>query len=204
MQAYRHRFFKMMWYANPWETNVTLSPIVAASEGRVGLVAFCSFEYLTCFDWPRHQQICRLFHRTVGLAWRWFRNQRLVDWYVGNNRCSVCGWLTRREYIDLEQCYECLNVSVCGRCVYEVPLCGLRCLACDVVPGLASPQQVALVEFTDRLGDKLDETFFYGSYDHPLQYHRLHNPGLIASFAALKRHREAARRARRAWVALTR
>ena len=183
-----------MIYGDPWDRDTVVSK-GSPFEDRVDILAFCSFEYLNCFDWARHQGLCRRLHRTVGLVWSWFRNQPFL-WLgaPGNSRCGVCGWLTRREVLfDVDRCYECANFGVCEACAYRVPSLGLRCLECSPILEFMSAPQIALWQFVGCLVLKYDRFLCFGNFDFG---------GIGWSFAGFRVHAATARRARRAWKML--
>ena len=173
----------MLWYGDPSDRDTGLHRTLVDFNSPVDLVAVCSTEYLPAWDWGTHQQICKKLRMTVGLNWAWCRNQPQDGITLRNSRCETCGWLTQRNYEDVEQCYECSNTGVCRQCTYRVPnnlvpasdrvdsnsAMQQRCLQCDLLPGVQTitSHQRNLHAFLDSVYDKYDASYCFGAYSRP-------------------------------------
>ena len=177
-----------LWYGDPSDRDTELHQTMVDFSSPVDLLAICTVEFLPAWEWGTNQQICKKLRMTVGLNWAWCRNQPprnrpQDDLTARNSRCAACGWLTRRDYIEEEQCYECHNIGVCRQCTYRVPNNMLRardrvdsnstmqqrCLQCELLPGVQTitSYQRNLSAFLDSVSDRYDATFRIGAYSDP-------------------------------------
>ena len=126
------------------------------------VIAFVSLHYLDPIHWPTHRTISHDANVHLGSAWKFIRNEP-SDFWLTNDRCSCCGWLTANLAEDSPQCYECENIGVCAQCTYWVPGYGKRCVQCDFVyPLLVEARVVKMKEMIHHVLDAWDAWMLQG------------------------------------------
>ena len=110
----------------PWPVD-TLH-LRAADSSPAALLGRIVVRYGCIPMWPTTLLVSKTSYAVLCTSWKLARAQPRDGITLRNNRCVICGWLTRNRSVDEDLCDECSHNGICEECSHE---CGGRRL-CDL------------------------------------------------------------------------
>ncbi len=158
--------FLESWYITSISGTWFVARCDASWDNILWLLSVCSLHYLQPRHWPTHMRICSEASYHLTAVWQCVRSLPRDSITLRNERCTICGWLTGKLYVDKPLCYECSNRSICGDCTYAVPDLGQRCYDCPTLLQYVNPSIRPFLALVDHAYEACDAMFRVGNY-HP-------------------------------------
>ena len=128
------------------------------------LLGDLTVRYLSVLTWPTVRLLSVTAESRLRPYWLAVRHDSRDGMTLTNDRCTTCGWWSRRlAAADPESCTECHDISICRHCSYSAPDGRRYCLRCRSCPQVF-PYHGYYDTLMDTVGDALDALQLMGPY----------------------------------------
>ena len=104
------------WRRGPWPVEALQRRHIDGSPAA--LLGRITARYGRVPSWPTALLVSRASYTVLCAEWKWVRELPRDGFYLRNNRCDICGWLTRNPSLDKNLCDECSYNAICKECVH--------------------------------------------------------------------------------------
>ena len=149
---------------NPYFGRCDANELVVRTIGCTSeeVVACIVLHYSPILSWCTAARVSKTFQEILKVPWEWVRAQPRDGKSMLNTKCTWCGWLTGRDYTDLQECVVCDNTAICCDCrriLLEQKIC-YRCVEPEDMPS----GHLAILMLWNTFGDALDHLTASGKF----------------------------------------